>query len=70
MSDAPGRPTGALKRCYRLISFFFRPSCCMFRWRNFTVSILAFIAKPDLATVFDDRAPKVMGDAFDAQSPS
>jgi len=32
------------------------------------VSILAFIAKPDLATVFDDRATKVMGEAFDAAS--
>jgi hypothetical protein len=32
------------------------------------VSILAFIAKPDLGKVFDDRATKVMGEAFDGAS--
>ena len=29
-------------------------------------SILAFVKKAELGTIFDDRATKAMGDAFDA----
>jgi hypothetical protein len=43
-------------------------SAVTFRCRNITVYILAFIAKPDLGKVFDDRATKVMGEAFDGAS--